>query len=286
MMGDSYTNMTTPELLQRELKTIRLYMDFSTQELADYLGVTRQTINNLESGKTKLSATQVIALFAIIDQRLRHDSREYNSVRELIGETSCDSGNAPSLLKLWFDCLELNTKDSLAALNNDNVSEELSKSVIFIMYDFLMERRAIEVLKLLAPYLLRNKKQIILPRNHALKLIKVSENGDVVQAEQAKRIMEYFVQLNADNLMQIRGKESDIFEDDNDLIEYIMSRYSSQEHIAILKQNVSEVETKSEEMLACSFYYINSIGVLEKYSYLDDNFDFCKLLDDAVRDDL
>ena len=286
MMGDNNTNMTTPELLQSELKTIRLYMDFSTQELADYLGVTRQTINNLESGKTKLSATQVIALFAIIDRRLRHDSKEYSSVRKLIGESPCDSDNSPSLLELWFDCLELKTKDNLVDLNNEDESEELSEGIIFVMYDFLMETRSIEVLKSLAPHLLKNGQQIILPRIHALKLIEVSEQGDAVQAEQAKKIMEYFVQLNADNLMQIRGKESDLFETDNDLIEYILSRYSSQEHIAILKQNVSEIKTESEEISACSFYYINSIGVLEKYSYPDEKLNSYRLLDEAVEDDL
>lgn len=279
-------NITTPELLQNELKTIRLYMDFSTQELADYLGVTRQTINNLESGKTKLSDTQVIALFAIIDRRLRHDSKEYDSVRKLIGESSCDSAGNPSVLDLWFDCLELKIKDSSVDLSNEDVNEKLTDGLIFVLYDFLMETRSIDVLKALAPYLLRKGKQIILPRIHALKLIKVSEQGDTVQAEQAKRIMDYFVQLNADNLMQIRGKESDTFETDNDLIEYILSRYSSQGHIAILIQNVSEIKTVEYAVTVCSFYYINLIGILEEYSYSEEKLNFYRLLEDAVEDDL
>ncbi len=278
--------ITTPELLQSELKTIRLYMDFSTQELADYLGVTRQTINNLESGKTKLSDTQVIALFAIIDRRLRYDSIEYTAVKELIREPSCGLTDSPSLLDLWFDCLGLKVKDNSVNLPNEDVNKELTESLIFVMFDFLMEERAIEVLKALAPHLLQRGQQIILPRVHAVKLIEASEHGDVSQADHAKKIMDYFVQLNADNLMQIRGKESDTFESDNDLIEYILSRYSSQGRIAILKQNVSEIKLVTDTATKCSFYNINSFGVLEEYFYPAEKLNFYKLLDDAVEDDL
>lgn len=279
-------NITTPELLQSELKTIRLYMDFSTQELAEYLGVTRQTINNLESGKTKLSDTQVIALFAIIDRRLNHDSKEYAAIKELIREPSCGYDKSPSLLDLWFDCLELEVKGNLVNLSNESVNEKLTESLVFVMFDFLMEKRAIDVLKALAPHLLQRGQQIILPRVHAVKLIDVSEHGDVAQAEQAQKIMDYFVQLNADNLMQIRGKENDTFETDNDLIEYILTRYSSQEPIAILKQNVSEIKLVTDTVTKCSFYNISSLGVLEEYSYPAEKLNFYKLLDDAVEDDL
>ena len=279
-------NITTPELLQSELKTIRLYMDFSTQELAEYLGVTRQTINNLESGKTRLSDTQVIALFAIIDRRLSHDSIEYTAVKKLIREPSCGSTDSPSLLDLWFDCLELKVKDNSVNLPSEDVNAELTEGSIFVMFDFLMEESAIEVLKALAPRLLQVGQQIILPRVHATKLIETSEHGDAAQAEQAQKVMDYFVQLNADNLMQIRGKESDTFESDNDLIEYILSRYSDRGRIVILKQNVSEIKLSTDTSTKCSFYNINSLGVLEEYSYPTEKLNFYKLLDDAVEDDL
>ena len=154
------------------------------------------------------------------------------------------------------------------------------------MFDFLMEESAIEVLKALAPRLLQVGQQIILPRVHAAKLIETSEHGDAAQAEQAQKVMDYFVQLNADNLMQIRGKESDTFESDNDLIEYILSRYSDRGRIVILKQNVSEIKLSTDTSTKCSFYNINSLGVLEEYSYPAEKLNFYKLLDDAVEDDL
>lgn len=279
-------NIATPELLQRELKRIRSYMDLSTQELADYLGVTRQTINNLEAGKTRLSDTQVIALLAIIDRRLSHSSKEYAAVRALIREPSGDGADSPSLLDLWLDCLELRSIEEPAVLPNGVVDEKLTDSLLFVMYDLLMEEKAIDVLRALVPHLLQSRRKIILPRVHAVKLIEASEHGDAARAAHAQRVMHYFVQLNADDLMQIRGKEGDDFETDNDLIAHILSRYSAQGHIAILKQNVSELKLTAEAVENCSFYRIDPMGLLERYEYPAEKLTFYKLLDDAEKDDL
>ena len=103
------------EEFQRNLKQIRQMMDLSTQELADLIGVTRQTINNLESGKSALSETNVIALLAVIDRRLFNDSYEFHKIKKILGLDKYTNPQQPlwsvSLLDIWFQISGLTYKD-------------------------------------------------------------------------------------------------------------------------------------------------------------------------------
>lgn len=51
---------------QENLATIRKVAGWSSKKLADEIGVTRQTISNLESGKSKMTKTQYLALRFVI----------------------------------------------------------------------------------------------------------------------------------------------------------------------------------------------------------------------------
>lgn len=53
--------------MQENLATIRKVAGWSAQQLADEIGVTRQTISNLERGKTPLTKTQYIALRYVLN---------------------------------------------------------------------------------------------------------------------------------------------------------------------------------------------------------------------------
>lgn len=55
------------ELLQENLQTIRKIAGWTIEELGDKIGVTKQTISNLENMKTKMSLTQYIAIRTILD---------------------------------------------------------------------------------------------------------------------------------------------------------------------------------------------------------------------------
>jgi len=52
------------DAMQASLKQIRQVLGFGVQEFGDLIGLTRQTINNLETQKNKMSSIQYIAVCA------------------------------------------------------------------------------------------------------------------------------------------------------------------------------------------------------------------------------
>lgn len=76
--------MAVPEIerrwigkFQENLSIIRKVAGWTTQELADELGVARQTISNLETGKTPMSKLQYLALRTVFNAEIaEHDNRD------------------------------------------------------------------------------------------------------------------------------------------------------------------------------------------------------------------
>lgn len=60
--------------LQDNLSTIRKLAGWTTQELGDKIGVTKQTISNLENKKSTMTKLQYIGLRSILDMEANSDS--------------------------------------------------------------------------------------------------------------------------------------------------------------------------------------------------------------------
>ena len=58
--------------LQNYLPAIRKLFGWPTAVLADKIGVSKQTISNLENKKTKMSKTQYIAVKAVMEYEIRN----------------------------------------------------------------------------------------------------------------------------------------------------------------------------------------------------------------------
>ncbi|MCI9215448.1 MAG: helix-turn-helix transcriptional regulator [Oscillospiraceae bacterium] len=56
--------------LQEALLLVRRATGWTAEELGERIGVTRQTINNLESGRNKLTKTQYIAIRSVLDAEI------------------------------------------------------------------------------------------------------------------------------------------------------------------------------------------------------------------------
>lgn len=78
-------------LLQENLQTIRRLAGWTVEELGDRIGVTKQTISNLENRKTKMSFTQYIALRSVFDCEIQENSD--NGVLSKSVVLLLDSGN-------------------------------------------------------------------------------------------------------------------------------------------------------------------------------------------------
>lgn len=59
--------------MQNNLLLIRRTVGWTAEEFGNQIGVTRQTINNIESGRNKLTKTQYIAMRSVLDaEMIRH----------------------------------------------------------------------------------------------------------------------------------------------------------------------------------------------------------------------
>ena len=59
------------KLLQENLQTIRKLVGWTIDELGEKIGVSQQTISNLENVNTKMSLTQYIAIRAVLDYEVQ-----------------------------------------------------------------------------------------------------------------------------------------------------------------------------------------------------------------------
>jgi transcriptional regulator with XRE-family HTH domain len=59
--------------LQENLLSIRKIAGWTAEELGDKIGVTKQTISNLETGKAKLTQTQYIAIRSVIEFEMQNN---------------------------------------------------------------------------------------------------------------------------------------------------------------------------------------------------------------------
>jgi transcriptional regulator with XRE-family HTH domain len=58
------------KILQQNLLSIRKIAGWTAEQLGDKIGVTKQTISNLENGRTEMNFTQYIAIRSILDHEI------------------------------------------------------------------------------------------------------------------------------------------------------------------------------------------------------------------------
>ena len=76
--------MNEIERLQDNLLLIRRTVGWTAEEFGDRIGVTRQTINNLEAKRNKLTKTQYIAIRAILDAEMVQSPEDTEMLRYLL----------------------------------------------------------------------------------------------------------------------------------------------------------------------------------------------------------
>ena len=70
--------------LQENLLLIRRTVGWTAEEFGDRIGVTRQTINNIESGRSKLTKTQYIAMRSVLDAEIQQSPEDTEMLRVLL----------------------------------------------------------------------------------------------------------------------------------------------------------------------------------------------------------
>ncbi|MDE5763625.1 MAG: helix-turn-helix domain-containing protein [Ruminococcus sp.] len=188
--------------LFKNLKHIRNIADISVKELSEYLGLSRQTINNFESGRVVPMYSHVIAIFAILDYKLKKFSPEWYTVQKTL-DISLEKMGLDSFLAYWFRLSEMHFSSS----ENDNMlfslygtlideglktpaismSEFVSKNdEIYIFADSLMHKDCLSFLDMLTEQIADAKKilPIVILRPHIQNILerKTKENETYIVA--------------------------------------------------------------------------------------------------------
>jgi transcriptional regulator with XRE-family HTH domain len=70
--------------MQKNLLLIRRAVGWTAEEFGERIGVTRQTINNIESGRNKLTKTQYIAMRSVLDAEMIQFPDETDMLKVLL----------------------------------------------------------------------------------------------------------------------------------------------------------------------------------------------------------
>ncbi len=89
-MNDKEKKQKQIQLLQQNLCSIRKIAGWTAEQLGEKIGVTKQTISNLEKLKTPMSLTQYIAIRSILDYEI--ESNPDNTVLQQVIDILVDKG--------------------------------------------------------------------------------------------------------------------------------------------------------------------------------------------------
>ena len=82
--AEGVNNMDEIVRMQENLLLIRRTVGWTAEEFGDRIGVTRQTINNIEFGRNKLSKTQYIAMRSVLDAEMVQSPEDTAMLRLLL----------------------------------------------------------------------------------------------------------------------------------------------------------------------------------------------------------
>ena len=70
--------------MQENLLLLRRTVGWTAEAFGERIGVTRQTINNIESGRSKLTKTQYIAMRSVLDAEMQQSPEDTQMLRVLL----------------------------------------------------------------------------------------------------------------------------------------------------------------------------------------------------------
>lgn len=112
-MDDKNHNTSQIVRLQKNLSSIRKIAGWTAEQLGEKIGVTKQTISNLENEKTPMTLTQYIAIRTIIDYEIQ--SNEENEILPKVVEVLLDKEDEYSAEEYDQISKNINTIASTAA---------------------------------------------------------------------------------------------------------------------------------------------------------------------------
>jgi DNA-binding XRE family transcriptional regulator len=212
------TRQALIENFQTSMRAIRLLMGYSIAELAEYIGVTRQTINNLETGKSKMSAVQFLSLAAVVDGYIASNGDMYQAIETILDGNgrkleNCfeTSFSGFSLIKRWFLLFEREGAEIVSglgeALNAVQLRQMVQEYKIFLDDTALLSDYAEAFITSVADYLISENAKIIIPLRSIERVQEKTMDPSLInRAVKALRLLNWMQQKK---IIQIRGEDND-----------------------------------------------------------------------------
>ena len=236
------------EALQISLRAVRQLLGLSAQELGELIGITRQTINNLELGKSQMSPTQYVALCAVIDNYVSEKPELLTAIKAVlnvsIGNTDgqiVSNVHNSSFLKKWFFCFPNDHNDFIENIegSGENYTKFLSTLAqnykIFVDWTFLVMPNANSALDGMLSELLAANNSIIVPLRVVEYLQQQILSSKPEEAHTAKTAIATINKYLKQGAVQIRGER----EDSNVYSTFIsvFAKYKSSYRLCLLTQD-------------------------------------------------
>lgn len=207
------------QVFQDSLRQLRQVIGLGVQEFADCLGVTRQTVNNLETGRAIMSPMQYIAIAAVIDNRLRDDPGLFPIVAMILQtrDTSTpkvfDVIEERSLLRKWFSFFpwkpDFDTATQRALGPQGDFGFIADNYKIFLDDSILMCESFRQNAEPLLFALSTRKNSFIVPMSAVEALKSLSDSADEETCLVAKSSLEFLARLQRRGVLDLRGSVVD-----------------------------------------------------------------------------
>lgn len=201
-------------VMQISLKQIRQILSLGVQEFGDIVGLTRQSISNLENSKIKMSTVQFIAICAVIDNFVELQPELMQIIISILNSNDtlyndCLFDNVPnnSLLKKWFSCFP---NDSKLIFANANIVDDLVENYkIFLDDTALCKIINANQIETLISKMHQSGKRFIIPLRVIDSIQSQLLNEDTTFMNDARQGISNLQSLQELGISEIRGDKND-----------------------------------------------------------------------------
>lgn len=235
------------EAMQQSLRRIRQILNIGVQEFSDIVGLSRQSINNLENNKVKMSPTQYLAICTVIDHLVESQPELFPIICTILNsyDTMHDSElyeDIPenSFVNNWFNCFPNDSKITVPI--SDIPTDLIRNYKVFLDDTALCEMNKGQAL-VLADRFAEASKRFIVPLIAIEMLQRRLFNNGITSEGQIVKTMNEASRLAINNLNILQAKGIvDIRGDKNDFsiastIASVFVKFKSIYRLALITQN-------------------------------------------------
>ena len=233
---------------QSSLRSLRLLMGFSVANIAQFVGVDRHIIDDLEIGKSRMSAVQFLALCAVVDNYISSDEEKYQAVGDVLDAGKCvtddfgSSFSGYSLLRRWFLLSEEQEENGVeilpdcgSVLDETQIRLLVQDCRIFLDDTAFLVEMADVFLHSLESCLIEEDRKLIIPFRSVEQLHQRTRNPET--ADKAVRALQLLKWMQEKKLVQIRGEEND--SNLSDTILSVFLKFRKTYRLCLITQNAA-----------------------------------------------